>query len=247
PRTRCGRWLWAARTGSISAASKPRRAWPPFSRSSRAAAVSGSRCATTSATSSPGSPTARSPASPRSPPPPGSLPAPHAKATRSAAQPRPCWFRWTHTLQLNPGHHGQRLAKVGLRLPGRVRQRHEHLLSARPARPHVVLHDGVAAPVAVLLTQPVEDPLRRMPLLCRPPLILLQHGVDHARPLIQLRPPRRLFPPVARRHRIAQHLAHRLAGQPKLRRHTPLALAFHHHRSPHPTVELHSVHPPGVS
>lgn len=44
-------------------------------------------------------------------------------------------------------------------------QRHKHLAVPQPAHTHIVLNDGDAASVAVLIAQPLEDPLRRVPLL----------------------------------------------------------------------------------
>ena len=65
-------------------------------------------------------------------------------------------------------------------------------------------------------------------------------------PGVQLRPAHRLLPPVARRHRVPQHLPHRLASQPEL----PGRLAFAHlvddDRSPNPRIQLHCVHLSGV-
>ena len=68
-------------------------------------------------------------------------------------------------LALHPGDLHQAFAKVRLRIPRRMRQRHEHLPLAHLPQPHVVLHDGVAACIAVLVPQPLEDPLGRVPLL----------------------------------------------------------------------------------
>ena len=127
-------------------------------------------------------------------------------------------------------------AEVGLRLARRVGQRDEHLLAADLRRAHVVLHDRVAARIAVLGPQPLEDPLGRVPLLARALLVVFQDRVDHALPRAQLRPPHRLLPLVARRHRILQHLANRLARQPKLPRRRPPAHPLHQHRPPHSRV-----------
>ena len=63
---------------------------------------------------------------------------------------------------------------------------------------------------------------------------------------VQLRPAHRLLPPIAGRHRVPQHLPHRLASQPEL----PGRLAFTHlvddDRSPNPRIQLHCVHLSGV-
>src|SRR6266403_1029606 len=56
-------------------------------------------------------------------------------------------------------------SEVHLCFPRGVGQWHEHLPRSRPMQTHVVLHGRIAARVGVLLPQPVEDPLRRMPLL----------------------------------------------------------------------------------
>jgi hypothetical protein len=60
-----------------------------------------------------------------------------------------------------------------------VPQRHEHLAMPQPVRPHVVLNDGDPASVAVLVANPFEDPLCRVPLLLRPRLIRRQDRVDN--------------------------------------------------------------------
>src|ERR1019366_903800 len=57
-------------------------------------------------------------------------------------------------------------------------------------------------------------------------LVFFQNRVDHADPRSQLGPLRWLFPPVARRNRITQHLAYRHAGQSKLPRYRPLTSAL---------------------
>jgi len=113
-------------------------------------------------------------------------------------------------------------------------------------RTHIVLDDGVAAAEPVFFSESVEDPLRRVPLPDWPPLVFFQNGVDHAQPRAQLGPLHRLLPLVARRHRVAQHLAHRLPRQTKLPRYSPLTPPLNQNRSPHPPIELHLVHPSGV-
>src|ERR1019366_10150401 len=69
---------------------------------------------------------------------------------------------------------------------------------------------------------------------------------DHAQPRPQLGPLRGLLPPVARRHCVAQHFAHRFACQPKLQRYCTLALAFDSNCPSSPPIEFHLVHPSGV-
>ena len=66
---------------------------------------------------------------------------------------------------LDAADHHRRLAEVGLRMAGRMVQRHEHLPAAPPMLADVVLHDGVAAGEPVLVPQPLEHPLRGVALL----------------------------------------------------------------------------------
>ena len=54
-------------------------------------------------------------------------------------------------LRTHSADHHLRLAEVGLGIPGWMRQRHEHLALAQLPEPHVVLHDRVAAEIAVLV------------------------------------------------------------------------------------------------
>jgi hypothetical protein len=70
-------------------------------------------------------------------------------------------------LPLRAADHRQRFAEVDLRMSRFVPQRHEHL--ARPLAPlvHVVLYNCDPAGIAVLVPQPLEDPLRGMLLLGR--------------------------------------------------------------------------------
>src|SRR6476620_12739542 len=60
-----------------------------------------------------------------------------------------------------------RLPEIGLRMPRRMYERHEHLLRSLPPPGHIILHDRDATREAVLISQPLENPLRRMLLLLR--------------------------------------------------------------------------------
>ena len=106
-------------------------------------------------------------------------------------------------------NHG--LAEVRLSMPGRMRQRHEHLLAAPIPIAHVVLDDRVAARKSVLVTEPVEHPLGRMTLLARNRPIPLKPPVDNWDERFQLRTPNRSPPPITRRNRIRHHLANSVA------------------------------------
>ncbi len=120
----------------------------------------------------------------------------------------------------------QRLAEVGLCRPRRVHQRNKHLSVAQRRGTHVVLHDRVAAGKPLLHPQAIKYPFGGMPLFGWSALVFFQNRVDHAYPRPQLWPLRWLFPPVARRNRITQHLAHGHAGQSKLSRYRPLTSAL---------------------
>jgi hypothetical protein len=121
-------------------------------------------------------------------------------------------------LPFHPADHRQHLAKVRLRVPGIMPQRHEHLSLPLTLRQHVVFDDRQAAGVAMLVAQTLEDPLGCVPRLRRSPSILLQDPLDDARERIQLRTRRRPAPPVARRHRERQHLRHRPRVDPETSR-----------------------------
>jgi hypothetical protein len=139
--------------------------------------------------------------------------------------------------------HRHRLAEVDLGMAGRMNKRDEHLPHPLPPLADVVLHDRVAAGEAVLGPQPLVDPLGRVPLLGRRRAVLLQDPVDGRgeRP----EPPgyRRTPPPVARRHREGQHLAHRVAVDAEAPRRLPEAQPLDMAGVANPSVELHREHP----
>src|SRR5450755_2460997 len=149
-------------------------------------------------------------------------------------------------LLLHSGHHHQRLTEVSLCLACRVRQRNEHLLATQLLPMHVVLHDRVAAREPMLFSEPLEDPLRGMTLPRWPLLVFFKNLVDYAQPRPKLRPLHWLLPPVAGRHRVAQHLAHHLPRYAELPRYTPLTPAFNQYRSSYSPIDLHPEHPSGV-
>src|SRR5437868_4684795 len=84
---------------------------------------------------------------------------------------------------LPPAAH--RLATHLLRMARIVPQRHEYLPMPQPPRQNVAYGDP--AGIAVLVAKTFEDPLRGMPLLPRPTLILRQDAVNDPGELIQLR------------------------------------------------------------
>jgi hypothetical protein len=115
-------------------------------------------------------------------------------------------------------------------------QRHEHLALAQLPQPHVVLHDRVAARVAVLVAQPLEDPLGGVTLLPAFRLVVFQNLIDGPDPGAQLGPTYGLQPPVTRWHCVPQHLPHCLARQPELPGRLALAHLVDDDCSPNPRV-----------
>src|ERR1700747_2554089 len=76
-------------------------------------------------------------------------------------------------LTLHSGYNYQSFAEVGLCFARCVAQRHKHLSSADLRLAPVILHNRVAACISVLFSQPLEDPLRSVPLPSWPALVFL--------------------------------------------------------------------------
>src|SRR5258708_1566853 len=147
-------------------------------------------------------------------------------------------------LALDPGDLRQRLAKIHLRMARIVPQRHEDLTMPQPPRQHVVLNNGDPARVTLLVAKPFEDPLRRMPLLPRPPLILQQDLIDDPGKRVELRTGWRPAPPVPGRYRKRQHLRARPWIDPKTPRRFPPAHTLNLNRITNLSIELHALPPP---
>ena len=90
-------------------------------------------------------------------------------------------------LRLLAGQPDRRFAEVDLGLARRMRQRQEHLLVRLLPRADRVLDDRLAAGEAVLVPQPLEDPLGRVPLLLRRLPVVLQDLVDDRQERLELR------------------------------------------------------------
>lgn len=120
-------------------------------------------------------------------------------------------YRQIMRLLLDAGYHNQRFAKICLRFARRMGQRHEHLPGAQLFATNIVLHDRVAARESVFFLQPLEDPLRRMPLLNRPLLVIAHNGIDDTQPRAELGLLDRLLALVTWRYRILQHLPYCLS------------------------------------
>jgi hypothetical protein len=138
-------------------------------------------------------------------------------------------------------------AEIHLGVPGRMRQGDEHLLGPALLLPDVVGDDGDAAGEAVLVAQPLEDTLCRMPLLLRQDPVRLEDLVDDRNERVKLRARRRLRSPVSRRHRVLQDLRHRLAVDPEQPGRRPFAQPIDMTRSSHTRIELHRIHLPAFS
>ena len=146
-------------------------------------------------------------------------------------------------LALHPADDHQSLPEVALGMARRVGQRHEHLPCPAAVLPHVVLDDGVSAVETVLVPEPLEDALGGVPLLPGNAMIIVQNLVDDASKGIKLGPTWRALASIPGRHRVGQHLAHRVPVQPKYPGGFPDAHALHHHRPANPQIYVHAVHP----
>ncbi len=149
-------------------------------------------------------------------------------------------------LPLDPSDHNQRLTEIGLAVAGRMHERDEHLPCAQATLTNVFLHDRVAAREAVLVPQPLKDPLRRVPLLYGSPFILVQDPVDHTRERVKPGTGYRPAPPVPGRDRVRQHLANGVPVQAEHTRRLPDAHPVDMAGASNAAVELHSVHTPGL-
>ena len=128
-------------------------------------------------------------------------------------------------------------------MAGIVPQRQEHFALPLTLPPHIVLHDGQAADMAVLGAQPLEDPLRGVPLLRWMALIILQDLIDDADERVQLRPYRRVATPVPGRNREGKHLRYRPRIKPKPPSRLTTAQTLNPHRMADLPVKLHALHP----
>jgi len=96
-------------------------------------------------------------------------------------------------------------------------------------------------------SQPLEDPLRRVPLLPGQAFILFEDMIDDRYERIELGPDRRALPPVSRWNRMPQHLRDRLAVNPEVARRRALAHPNDMVRPAYPAVQIHGIHLPAFS
>ncbi len=144
---------------------------------------------------------------------------------------------------LHSADHRLRLTEAALGISGRMGERDIHLPCPAPALPHVVLDYRVPAAEPVPGSQTVVDPLGRVTLLLRETAVLIQDPVDHPAVRVQLRAAWQRLPAIPGRHRVLQHLAHRVPVQPEHTRRLARAHPLHHAGPAHPRVQLHFVHP----
>ena len=76
--------------------------------------------------------------------------------------------------RLHPADHAHTLAKIDLGVAGRMRKWHERFARPRPGAAHIILHHRVASREAMLIAQPLENPLGGVALLGRGGLVALQ-------------------------------------------------------------------------
>jgi len=152
-------------------------------------------------------------------------------------------------MQLAPdaADHAERLTEIHLRVPRRVRERYENLAVPPLLLPDVVGDNGDAAGEPVLVPQPLEDPLRRVPLLLQLAFVVFQDLVDDRDEGVELRPDRRLRAPIPRRHRVLQDLRHRLAIDPEHSRRFAVAHPVDMACPAHSSVKVHCIHLPAFS
>ena len=119
-------------------------------------------------------------------------------------------------LALHSGDDRHRLAEITGR--GRAHGTTARTSPASAAHaPDVILDYGVLTVEPVLVLEPLKDSLGRVALLPGNSAIAFQDRVNHAGEGLQLGSPWRTLAPVARRHRVGQHLAHRVPVQPNTR------------------------------
>ncbi len=105
----------------------------------------------------------------------------------------------------DPANLAKRLTKINLGVAWRVRQRHEHFPSPALLLANIVGHNRDPADEAMFITQTLIYPLRRMPLLLEPRLILFQYLVDERNELVKLWTGWWPIPAIPRWHRMLQN------------------------------------------
>ena len=147
-------------------------------------------------------------------------------------------------LTFNTADHPKRFAKIHLRVPRRVSQRHEDFLRPSLLLPNVIGDDRDATCEPMFIPQAGMDALRSVALLLDLAFVVFQNLVDDRNKWIQLWPRRHLPAPVPGRNRVLQNLRDRLAINPeKPRRLTP-AHTINMARTAYPIIKFHRIHLP---
>src|SRR6202022_4418419 len=71
-----------------------------------------------------------------------------------------------------------RLAKIRLRMTWTMAQWHEHLPRPQHLRRYILTHDRVATAKALFVPQPLENPMRHVPLFLVNAAVAFKNGVD---------------------------------------------------------------------
>ena len=124
-------------------------------------------------------------------------------------------------------------AEIDLGTAWGMRQRDKDLLLPQAFLGHEFPYHGVAALIAMFVTQALEYPNRRMALLLENLPVVQQDLIDDADEGPELRRYRRVFALVARRYGVPEHLADGLAADAKPLCCAALALVFYHHGPPY--------------
>ena len=124
-------------------------------------------------------------------------------------------------------------AEIDLGTAGRMRQRDKNFLLSQAFLGHEFAHHGVAALIAVFITQALEDPNGGVALFLENVTVVQQDLIDDADEGAELRRYRWVFALITRRHGMTEHLADGLAADAKPFRCGALALVLDHHGTPY--------------
>ena len=125
----------------------------------------------------------------------------------------------------------QGVPEIHLRLAGRMLEWDEDLLSGLPNPPDGLLHRRVTTGVALLVPQPLPDPLGRVPLLLGQQDVVLEDLLDLGLKRPDLRSGPRFALPIAQGLTVRQDLLQRPPVHPRLPQDAALALSVNKHPS----------------
>src|SRR4029077_2212807 len=142
-------------------------------------------------------------------------------------------------LDLLAPQQNRRFAEVDLGLAWRMRERQKDFPVSSLPGPHRVFHHGLATRVSMLISQPLEYPLRRVLLLARRLPVGLQDLMNDRQERLQFPLPTRLAQPVARWLLMGQDLLQRMPAQSVLLAGGSLAQLVRQHLPTNLLPELH--------